>query len=46
MEIKEVGDPTYNKCDKSLHQKNCKGISPDCKGHEFNEQAWSQKRAQ
>ena len=39
-------DPTCNKCDKPLHKKNCKGKAPDCKCHEFNEQAWTQKSNQ
>ena len=39
-------DPDCNKCDHTLHQKNCKGKSPDCKCHEINEKTWSQKKAQ
>ena len=38
-------DPDCNKCDTTLHQKKCKGKSPDCKCHEINEQAWTLKKA-
>lgn len=38
-------DPTCNKCDQVLHQKNCKGRSPDCKCHDINEKAWIQNKA-
>lgn len=37
-------DPDCNKCDHTLHQKNCKGKSSDCKCHDVNEQLWSQKK--
>jgi len=39
-------DPDCNKCDKPLHQKDCKNKSVDCKCHAVNEQAWSAKKAQ
>ena len=39
-------DPDCNKCDATLHQKNCKGKSPDCKCHEINEKTWTQRKAQ
>ena len=39
-------DPDCNKCDKPLHQKNCKGKSEDCKCHTVNEQLWMQKKSQ
>lgn len=38
-------DPDCNKCDTTLHQKNCKGKSSDCKCHEINEQSWNQKKS-
>ena len=38
-------DPDCNKCDKPLHQKNCKAKSSDCKCHEINEQAWQQRKS-
>ena len=37
-------DPNCHKCNKPLHQKNCKGKSADCKCHALNEQTWAQKK--
>ena len=38
-------DPACNKCDKPLHQKNCKGKSDSCACHQLNEKAWVQRKA-
>jgi len=38
-------DPDCNKCDKPLHQKNCKGKASDCKCHEINENQWIQRKS-
>lgn len=38
-------DPNCNKCDDSLHQKNCKSKSPDCKCHKINENMWLSKKS-
>ncbi|MHA7733627.1 hypothetical protein [Nitrosopumilus sp. S6] len=37
-------DPACNKCKKPLHQVNCKTKASDCKCHQINELAWTQKK--
>ncbi|WP_185736642.1 hypothetical protein [Candidatus Nitrosopumilus sp. SW] len=37
-------DPMCNKCKKQLHQVNCKTKASDCKCHQINELAWTQKK--
>lgn len=37
-------DPDCNRCDKPLHQKNCKGKSDSCACHQVNEQIWTRKK--